>query len=128
MKHGQERTPKVKIEQEAAALLGTWIGGDLRRVASEVEKLSLYAGKRAITAADVRLLVADESEEKMWNLTDGLSARNAKMAMGSLAELLLQDDKLEFMILSSIAGNYRMIARVKALMARGDARRGSDCE
>lgn len=119
VKHGQERTPKVKIEQEAATLLATWIGGDLRRLAGEIEKLSLYAGKRAVTAADVRLMVADESEEKMWNLTDGLSARNAKMAMTSLAELLLQDDKLEFMILASIAGNYRTIARVKALMARG---------
>lgn len=119
VKHGQERTPKVRIDQEAASLLARWIGGDLRRLAGEVEKLSLYADGRAITVADVRLLVADDSEEKMWNLTDGLSARNARAAMTSLAELLLQDDKLEFMILSSIAGNYRTIARVKALMARG---------
>jgi DNA polymerase-3 subunit delta len=119
VKHGQEQTPKVRIDQEAAALLAKWIGGDLRRLAGEVEKLSLFAGSRTVTTADVRLLVADESEEKMWNLTDGLSARNPRMAMASLAELLLQDDKLEFMILASIASNYRTIARVKALLGRG---------
>lgn len=119
VKHGQEQTPKARIDQEAAALLAKWIGGDLRRLAGEIEKLSLFAGSRTITTADVRLLVADESEEKMWNLTDGLSARNPRMAMASLAELLLQDDKLEFMILASIASNYRTIARVKALVGRG---------
>jgi len=119
VKHGQEQAPPARIDRQAATLLATWIGGDLRRLAGEIEKLSLFAGDRTISTADVRLLVADESEEKMWNLTDGLSNRNARTAMASLAELLLQDDKLEFMILASIAGNYRTIARVKALLGRG---------
>lgn len=118
VRRGKECSPEARIDQEAAALLAKWIGNDLRRLAGEIEKLSLYAGDRTITASDVRLLVADESEEKMWNLTDGLSARNARMAMASLAELM-QEEKMEFALLGAIAGNYRTIVRVKGLMQRG---------
>lgn len=117
-KHAASRTPKIKIDGDAAALLGKWVGPDLRRLASEMEKLSLYAGNRAITAQDVRLLVADESEEKVWTLTDGLNARDAKKAMGALA-ILLEEKGMEFMLLASITSNYRQLVRARGLMQRG---------
>lgn len=116
--HVQQRPVPTRINGEATELLATRIGPDLRRLAAEVEKLSLYAGARSITAADVRLLVADESEEKLWTLTDGLSARDGRKALNALTELL-QSDESPFALLGGIASAYRTLIRTKTLMQRG---------
>lgn len=103
---------RLRIDGHAAGLLAARVGPDLRRLTNELEKLSLYAGARPIAEADVRLLIADTAEEKIWKLTDALSQRNADAAMRSLADLW-RDDQNPFGLLGAIAKNYRTLIRVK---------------
>ncbi len=107
---------KVALQPGAVALLVDFIGADLRRLASEIEKLSLYAGSRPVTPDDVRLLVRDTREEQSWALTDALSERNGSKAFRALAELW-RDGENPFALLGSVAANYRTILRTKTLMA-----------
>jgi DNA polymerase-3 subunit delta len=111
-------TKGMRLQGPIVHMLTDRIGADLRRIDNELEKLSLYAGDRPITDADVRLMVADLGDEAIWGLTDGLSERNSAKAFRTLAELWA-DDKTPFMVMGSIAANYRLILRVKAAQEAG---------
>ena len=50
-------------------MLSIYVGSDLRRLHLELDKLRSYASGRAITPADVQLLVSDTSEALIWDLT-----------------------------------------------------------
>jgi DNA polymerase-3 subunit delta len=114
----QARKRGFRIEPAAATRMARTVGPELRQLQSELEKLSLYAGKRVITEADVRIMVSDTREETIWGLTDGLSQRDRKKAFLSLAELQ-RDDQNMIGILSAIASNFRTIIRVKEMAQEG---------
>ena len=114
----QARTRKIAVQPDAVALLANFVGRNLRQLDNELEKLSLYAYGRPITAADVRAMVADASEEMIWNLTDGLCQRNPSKAMHALRELR-RSDQHPLAMLGSIARQYRLLIQVKAMMQRG---------
>ena len=109
------RALKITIEQRAVQLLATYVGGNLRQLDNELEKLSLYAGQRSITADDVNLMVSDASEAMIWNLTDALSQRNPAKAMQSL-QALRRGDAHPIYLLTMIARQYRVILKVKDAM------------
>lgn len=112
------REHKIAIQPDAVALLATYVGRNLRQLDNELEKLSLYAHGRAVNAQDVRAMVADASEEMMWNLTDGLCQRNAKKAMQALRELR-RGDQHPLVLLSAIVRQYRLLIQVKTMMNQG---------
>ena len=109
------RARKIAIESRAVQLLATYVGGNLRQLDNELEKLSLYAGQRSITAEDVNLMVSDASEAMIWNLTDALSQRNPAKAMQSL-QALRRGDAHPIYLLTMIARQYRVILKVKDAM------------
>src|SRR5690606_23926596 len=80
-----------------------------------LEKLSLYAGQRAITADDVNQMVSDASEAMIWNLTDALSQRDPAKAMQSL-QALRRGDNHPIYLLTMIARQYRVMLKVKEAM------------
>lgn len=106
----QEHTTRKGLRLHGAVIhmLTDRIGPDLRRIDNELEKLALYAGDRPIVDADVRLLVADMGEEAIWGLTDGLSERNSARPSRTLAGTQ-PSSKTPFMVMGSIAANYRLI-------------------
>lgn len=112
------RSKGIAIDGGAVALLAENVGPNLRQLDNELEKLSLYALGRSITVQDVREIVTDASEEKIWNLTDGLCQRNAGKAMRALHDLRRMDEA-PLRLLASIANQYRMLIEVKTLMASG---------
>lgn len=78
-----------KITTDAARLLADWIGPDLARLDSEVEKLSLYAGSReALNAADVAAVVAASPGVGPFALTNALERGQLKQALEALAATL----------------------------------------
>jgi DNA polymerase-3 subunit delta len=109
------RAGKFTIEPRAVQLLATFVGPNLRQLNNELEKLSLYAGKRPITADDVNLMVSDASEAMIWNLTDALSQRNPAKAMQSL-QALRRGDNHPIYLVTMIARQYRVILKVKDAM------------
>jgi DNA polymerase-3 subunit delta len=111
----------IAIESRAVQLLATFVGANLRQLANELDKLATYAAGRAITMADVNLLVSDASEAMIWTLTDALSQRNPRAAMQSLAGLR-RGDANAFYLLTMIARQYRIMLKVKdALAGAGSA-------
>jgi DNA polymerase-3 subunit delta len=114
--HVRER--KIAIKPDALALLANFVGRNLRQLDNELEKLALYALGREVTVGDVRAMVADASEEMIWNLTDGLCQRNPNKAMHALRELR-RSDQHPLAMLSSIARQYRLLIQVKTVMQRG---------
>lgn len=75
------------LEREAVSLLAEATGGNLWFVASEIEKLALYAGERpAITARDVEYLVMKFHEPPVFAFMDCLFDRKRE-ALVRLHEL-----------------------------------------
>lgn len=109
------RTLRTNIEPRAVQLLATYVGANLRQLDNELDKLSLYAGQRSITADDVNAMVSDASEAMIWNLTDALSQRNPAKAMQSL-QALRRGDAHPIYLLTMIARQYRVILKVKDAM------------
>lgn len=111
-----------KISQGAAETLGAFAGSNLRQLAQEVDKLLAYTAGRQIQESDVRLLVADASEIKVWALTDALAARQRDQALGVLHQLL-DDGAQPPVLMAMIARQFRSLMQVKEL---DDARQSPD--
>jgi DNA polymerase-3 subunit delta len=113
--HAKSR--QIAIDGRAVQRLADFVGADLRQLANELEKLSLYAGKRPITAEDVKLLVSDDGEALIWDLTDALSARNGRGAMTALYDLR-RSDANPFQLLTMMARQVRIMIKVKEATRR----------
>lgn len=114
----QAKRKGIAIDGRAVQMLATFVGPQLRQLDSELEKLAAYASGRAITPADVKLLVSDASEAVIWSLTDALSQRNGRLAMQSLYELR-RNDANPFYLLTMIARQYRIMIKAKDAAAQG---------
>lgn len=109
---------QIQIEGGAIQMLADFVGPNLRQLDNELEKLALYAGRRPISAGDVRLLVSDASEALIWDLTDAVGLRNGRNAMRALYELR-RGDINAFQMMSMVARQYRLIIKVKEAMSLG---------
>jgi DNA polymerase-3 subunit delta len=108
----------IAIETRAAHLLATLVGGNLRQLDNELEKLATYARGRAIKADDVNLLVSDASEAIIWSLTDALSQRDARGAMQAL-QALRRNEANQYYLLTMIARQYRLLLLAKEALRTG---------
>jgi len=113
--HSYARSEKIAIEGRATQTLAEFVGPNLRQLHNELHKLATYAGNRAITVDDVKVMVSDASEALIWNLTDALSQRNGQRAMHSLYELR-RGDANAFYLLTMVARQYRIMLKVKSAM------------
>jgi DNA polymerase-3 subunit delta len=113
--HSYARTQQIAIEGQATQTLAEFVGPNLRQLHNELQKLATYAAGRAVTVADVKLLVSDASEALIWDLTDALSQRNGRRALHALYELR-RGDANAFYLLTMIARQYRIMLKVKSAM------------
>jgi DNA polymerase-3 subunit delta len=114
---GRARARQIAIDGRAVQMLADYVGPNLRQLDNELEKLSLYAGRRPITVEDVKLLVSDVGEALIWDLTDALSLRNGRGAMTALYELR-RSDANAFQLLTMIARQYRILIKVQDALRR----------
>src|SRR5208337_5684620 len=86
-------TEGVKLEIDAARELVDSLGGDMMMVASELEKLVLFAGdKKRITLGDVETLVLAAKQRSFYELTDAISSRDRARALAVLDAILSTGD------------------------------------
>ncbi|TFG45644.1 MAG: DNA polymerase III subunit delta, partial [Dehalococcoidia bacterium] len=109
---------KGHITPPAINLLVQYIGADLWTAAAEVEKLTLYAGDRPITEADVKALVGNAQEASIFSLVDGIFEQRLKDATEAL-ESLKSGGVSSGYILSMIARQLRLVIQLKDLKNRG---------
>jgi len=98
----------ARLEPDAARELVDALGADMMLVASELEKLLLYAtGRGKITLGDVETMVLSAKQRTLYELTDAISARDRVRALALLQGLLNSSDAGE----DSAIGHLYMLAR-----------------
>jgi DNA polymerase-3 subunit delta len=108
------------IGEDALELLAIRTGGDRRTIQSEIEKLSLYLGaeKRAVTRADVDLIVPMTGSAGIFELGNALAARDTKRSLDLLAQLFQDQESPIGIMLVAIVPTFRNLLAVKDLMDR----------
>lgn len=97
----------VTVEPDAARELVDALGADMMMVATDLEKLILYAGeKRRITLGDVETMVLAAKQRSLFELTDAISARDRVRALKVLDALLSSGEGEEAAI-----GHLYMLSR-----------------
>jgi len=98
----------ARMEPDAARELVDALGADMMLVASELEKLLLYAtGRGRITLGDVETMVLAAKQRSLYELTDAISSRNRARALALLHGLLNSSDAGE----DAAIGHLYMLAR-----------------
>jgi DNA polymerase-3 subunit delta len=113
------RASGVTLTREAARLLVESLGGDLRSLALEVDKLATYAGQGGqITVETVNALTPIARQGYIFDLTDALARRDRARALTMLHELLAQGES-PLGIVAITATQTRAMLKVKSLGERG---------
>ena len=98
----------VRFDPDAARELADALGADMMLIASEWNKLALYAGeKKHVTLGDVETMVLAAKQRSLYELTDAVSARDTARALKLLHGLLNASDGGE----DSAIGHLYMLAR-----------------
>lgn len=84
----QFKRANTSAQPGACRALVELIGENLDEIATEVEKLSAWAGGETITEADVRRLAAGRGEASIFSLTDAWGRRDVAGALRACEELL----------------------------------------
>ena len=116
------RTANLKMGIAEIGALVSALGADASRIASEIEKLSLYAGaERKITAADLSKLVPNAQEATIFELVNALGAGNRARSLDVLDTLVREGEYLP-LALSFLAGQLRLalVAREAGLRSAAD--------
>jgi len=109
------------LDLATAAYLVGMAGGDLLRLANELDKLITYAGnERPLTRTDIDELVLYTREHSNFELSDAILDGDRKRALKLLAHIFANPAEppqtLALLILGAIASNYRKMLLAKELM------------
>ena len=119
----------LAIEPRAAALLGERIGGAVwesdiergqqTRVADgELRKLAIYAGERAINAADVEALVSDTRPASLFAITNAIDRREPAAAAAAV-ERAIGEGQPVLRIMAALEGRIADLIVARDLGASG---------
>lgn len=95
-----------RLGRGADQLLKDRVGGNMRLLQSELEKLAAYANGPVIEAADVELLVGRAREEEFFDLMEAIQGRNLPMALRYVEDALSHGSH-GLMIVGAIASVLR---------------------
>jgi len=112
-----------RMADEAVDLLAEWIGADLGRLDSEIEKLALYVGtRRLISTEDVEAVVMATAGAAPFALARAIQAGDAAEALELMAKTLTRRGE-EFRVLGLLGWQLRR-QRTGAWRARRRTGRG----
>jgi DNA polymerase-3 subunit delta len=116
---GRVRKKGGQINPAAVETLAAFVGGDLRLLDQEIEKLIAYADRpRPITEDDVRLLVSYVREANVFDMVDALGQRDGQQA-AKLLHQLLDEGEHPLALLGMIVRQFRIMIQVKELNGQG---------
>jgi DNA polymerase III subunit delta len=100
---------RAGFELDAAALdlLVEALGGDMARISTEIEKLGLYAGGRAVGPDDIAALVPDARATTIFALVNALGRRDRAHALEILDTLVREGEYLP-LALAFLSTQFRM--------------------
>lgn len=116
---GEAKTQGKQMESAAADLLSFLIGNNLQELASQVEKLVIYAGDRPrITLDDVREVASSSKAFTVFELARFLGVKDLSSALKSLDTLFRNGEEVP-MMLGALARHFRQLWRVRELVDQG---------
>lgn len=107
-----------RIEPAAADLLAYMVGNNLQELASQIEKVATYSGKReSITVGDVKEIVSDTKVDTVFELADAFGEKNLSKALRTLYTIL-RDGEAPLLVLAMLSRHFRQLWRVRELLDR----------
>lgn len=98
----------LKISGAELAVLLEAVAGDANRLASEIEKLSLYVENgRAVTLDDLRLLIPNAAQSTIFALVNALGKRDRTGALRSL-DILIREGEYLPLALAFLSTQFRL--------------------
>jgi DNA polymerase-3 subunit delta len=111
------------LEPEAARMLIERLGDRTARLASELDRLAVWADPGAeVTAADLERMVADTSEAAIWSLADAVVERRTGDALAAAERLSAQGESVSYLVYGVGARLRRALRAVSELDAGRPAR------
>jgi len=107
-----------QIDSMAVKKLAMFVGSDLWRLSSEIDKLVSYRKGKSILSADVDELVGAKIENDIFKTVDALAMRNKPLAL-SLLHRHLAEGESEIYLLSMLVYQFRNLLLVKSEVERG---------
>ena len=84
----------------------------------EVDKIIAYTKDRPITRGDIDKLIANSSEDDIFDLIDFISQKKVEQTLDLLYDLLTKSDQY-MLIISNIENNFKRLYEVKILIQNG---------
>jgi DNA polymerase-3 subunit delta len=110
---------RLRIGGDELDMLVDLLGGDAARIASEIEKLSLYAGtERAVTEADILNLTPGSKASTIFGLVASIGRRDRTAALESLDVLVREGEYLP-LALSFLNTQFRLALVAKEAKLSG---------
>ena len=108
-----------KITQSVMQLFLSKTGSDMENIDKELEKLICYTlDKTEISEADVEAICTGQTENKIFEMIDAISARNQKKALDVYYDLLaLKEAPMRILFL--IARQFQNLLLIKSMSAKG---------
>ena len=108
-----------KITQSVMQLFLSKTGSDMENIDKELEKLICYTlDKTEISAADVEAICTGQTENKIFEMIDAISAKNQKKALELYYDLLaLKEAPMRILFL--IARQFQNLLLIKSMSAKG---------
>ena len=100
------------INLAAATRLVGLTGGDLWLIAGEIRKLSFRAETKEISLAEVTEMVTGSYDENIFGLTDALSAKDKKTALGLLEEQYAAGLSDEY-LLTMLTRQFKILLQIR---------------
>jgi DNA polymerase-3 subunit delta len=109
----------LQIDNQAVNLLAESVGPNLWSMRSELEKAALWAEGKTVTAADVKLLVAEAREARIFELVDAIVAGEGRSTLEQLGRML--DSGLSpFNVLALVQNRVRTLWTLRYLIDAGE--------
>jgi DNA polymerase-3 subunit delta len=102
----------VRMDAAAFELLVEALGADMARIATEVEKMALFAGNRPVSADEVATLVPDARSTTIFALVNALGRRDRARSL-EILDTLTREGEYMPLVLAFLSTQFRM-----ALVAR----------
>jgi DNA polymerase-3 subunit delta len=104
---GMAKRLNVRIDAAAAGMLVESLAADTTRIATELEKLSLFAGsERAITVDDIVELVPDARETTIFNLVNAMGRGDRARSLAQL-DILCREGEYLPLALAFLSTQFR---------------------
>ena len=109
------------ISPQALKLMTAFVGGDLRAMANEIDKLILYTNGRRIEEADVKAVVSNAQEASVFNMVDAIIESRIGEAQALLQQLFIAGAEPVY-VLSMLVRQARMVFQLMDMKDRGRSR------